>query len=387
MNAASRIKRKSDVLARQYETALRRYLQQGPATNCKPALRLGCQAVVLGLETLDLAQIHEQALMAQVLSVGAGAVRDRIIKRARAFFAEAILPMEETHRAALEANIHLGRLNQTLTRRSLDLVASSRELQKEIARRQVVEEILRQSEQRSNRLLDESRRLQEQLRLLSRRVLSVQEEERKRISRELHDVIAQMLTGINVRLATLKVEATADSAGLRKKISSTQRLVEKSVDIVHRFARELRPAVLDDLGLIPALHTFMKGFTKETGIRVSLTAFAGVEDLSNAKRTVFYRVAQEALANVARHAHASRVDVSILSLPDAVCMQIKDNGQSFDVDRILCAGKMKRMGLLGMRERVEMVGGKFKVESAPGHGTIIQAQIPFNNGVREHTGQ
>ena len=76
------------------------------------------------------------------------------------------------------------------------------------------------------------------------------------------------------------------------------------MDKVHRFARELRPAVLDDLGLIPALHSFMKSFTEETGIRVSLTAFAGVEELSNAKRTVLYRVAQEALTNVARHAHA-----------------------------------------------------------------------------------
>lgn len=351
----------------------------------QPALRLGRQAVALGLETLDLALIHEQATIVQALPIHSSAARDRISHRAGIFFTEAVLPMEETHRSALEANMHLSRLNQALNRHTLDLSASNRQLKKEIIRRKVVEETLRKSERNSSRLLEQSRRLQEQLRFLSRRILSTQEEERKRISRELHDVIAQMLTGINVRLATLKMEATANTKGLSEKISRTQRLVEKSVDIVHRFARELRPAVLDDLGLIPALHSFMKRFTKETGIRVSLTAFAGLEELSSAKRTALFRVAQEALTNVDRHAQASRVAVSIQRLPKAVRMQIKDNGKSFDAERILHAGKSKRMGLLGMRERVEMFDGSFMVESAPGRGTIIQAQIPFNNGEKEHT--
>jgi len=371
------------VLAQNYHAALRRYLKQEAAASLRPALKLGRRAVALGLETLDLALIHEQAMIVQALPIRSASGRDRIIHRAGTFFAEAILPMEETHRSALEANVHLSRLNQSLSQRTKDLAASNRQLKNEISRRRVVEETLRQSERHANRLLDQSRRLQEQLRHLSRRVLSAQEEERKRISRELHDVIAQMLTGINVRLAILKTEATADSKGLSDKISRTQRLVEKSVDIVRRFARELRPAVLDDLGLIPALHSFMKKFTKDTGIRVSLTAFAGLEELSGAKHTALYRVAQEALSNVARHAHASRVAVNIRRLPRAVCMQIKDNGKSFDAERILRVGKSKRMGMLGMRERVEMVGGRFMVESAPGQGTTIQALIPFNNGAKE----
>ena len=269
--------------------------------------------------------------------------------------------------------------------RALGLAASNRQLKKEIAKRKVVEQALRQSERNTSRLLEQSRRLQTQLRLLSRRVLSAQEEERKRISRELHDVIAQMLTGINVRLATLKIEAASNTKGLTKSISQTQRLVEKSVNIVHRFACELRPAVLDDLGLIPALHSFMKSFTEETGIRVSLAAFAGVEKLSNAKRTVLYRVAHEALTNVARHAQASRVETSIQRLPKAVCMQIKDNGKGFDLQRVLFVGRCKRLGLLGIRERVAMVGGKLTVESAPGKGTIIHTQIPVNNDAKEHS--
>ena len=131
--------------------------------------------------------------------------------------------------------------------------------------------------------------------------------------------------------------------------------------------------MLDDLGLIPALHSFMKHFRAETGIRVSLTAFAAVEQLDGDKRTVLYRVAQEALTNVARHAQASRAEVKLQKLDGAVCMTITDNGKCFQVERVLHAKKSKRLGLLGMRERVEMVGGKFTVESAPGKGTTIRA--------------
>jgi signal transduction histidine kinase len=272
-----------------------------------------------------------------------------------------------------------------LNQRTLDLVASNRELKKEIAQRRAMEESLRQSEQQSRQLLEQSRRLQEQLRHLSRQILSTQEEERKKISRELHDVIAQVLTGINVQLATLKAEAAVNTKGLTLNISRTQRMVEKSVDLVHRFARELRPAVLDDLGLIPALHSFTKSFSKKTGLHVSLRAYAGVEKLDSAKRTVLYRVAQEALTNVARHAQASRVDASIQKLPNAVCLEIKDNGKSFDVEQLLRARKNKRLGLLGMRERVEMVGGQFRIEAVPSQGTTIQAQIPFGNGNKTYT--
>ena len=377
MNSSSSIKRKSSVLARPYQAALRRYLKQGLGASLQPALRLGRQAVALGLETLDLALIHEQAMIVHALPIHSSTGRDHIIHRGGTFFAKAILPMEETHHSALEANIYLSRLNQSLKQRTLDLSVSNRQLKKEIVRRQVMEETLRESERNTSRLLEQSRRLQEQLRLLSRRVLSAQEEERKRISRELHDVIAQTLTGINVRLATLKIEATANTRGLSQKISRTQRLVERSVDIVHQFARELRPAVLDDLGLIPALHSFMKSFAKEKGLRIRLKAFAGVDKLDSVRRTVLYRVAQEALTNIARHAQAGRVEVNIHIISNAVCMDISDNGKGFEVARVLFAKRHKRMGLLGMRERVEMVGGKFTVKSVPGKGTTIRVEIPF----------
>jgi PAS domain S-box-containing protein len=257
------------------------------------------------------------------------------------------------------------------------MAASNRKLHEEIMRRQAVEASLKKSELHQRDLLAQSRLMQEQLRQLSRQVLHAQEEERRRISRELHDVIAQTLTGINLRLATLKKEAGGNPKDFDRNLTRTQLLVEKSVNIVHEFARELRPAVLDDLGLIPALHSFTKNFTAQTGIHVHLTAFAEVEKLETSQRTVLFRVAQEALTNVNRHAQASRVEVSIQKMSDGICMKIKDDGKSFGVERALQASTGKRLGLLGMRERLEMIGGTFGVESAPGKGTTIIAQIPL----------
>lgn len=374
------MKPKGTAMLRPYRAALSRYLKPGASASLLPAMKLGRRAVALGLETLDLALIHEQCVLGQMKTIGAPAARARMIQRARKFFAEAIVAMEETHRSALEANAHLSLLNQGLSQRTTDLATSNRQLKKEIVRRQTVEETLRKSELHSRRLLEHSRHLQDQLRHLSRRILLAQEEERKRISRELHDVIAQMLTGINLRLDTLKRDAAANTKGLSQKISRTQRMVEKSVDRVHRFARELRPAVLDDLGLVPALHAYLKIFAEETGVRTSLTAFQGLEKLSSAKRTVLYRVAQEALTNVTCHAEASQASVEFRRNANDVCMQIRDDGKSFDVELALRPGKKPHLGLLGMKERVEMVRGKFSIESSPGQGTVVQVRIPFHNG-------
>ena len=372
--------RKLNGLSQRYVAALRKHLKQGPQANLQPAQGLGRRAMALGLETLDLARFHEQALITLVLPRYSPGTRDAMVRRAGTFFAEAITPIEKTHRAAREANASLNQMIQTLNQRSVDLAASNRRLRQEIVQRKSVEKSLRKSKQHYGHLLEQSRQMQEQLRLLSRQLLLAQEEERKKISRELHDEIAQTLTGINVRLASLKTEAAADTKGLQQKITVTQRLVEKSVNIVHRFARELRPTLLDDLGLIPALHSFMKDFTKRTGVHIRFTASAGLEGLDSARRTVLYRVAQSALTNVAQHAQASRVKVSIRKLQDAIRMEIHDNGKSFQVERVLFAKRHKRLGLLGMRERVEMVGGSFGVESAPGKGTTIRAQIPLCNG-------
>ena len=371
-------------LSQRYRAALRTHLQQGRHASLEPARGLGGEALAAGLETLDLAKLHEQILVAEVLPACPVGRRSALIKQAGIFFAVAITPIEKTHRNAREAAVLLKKFIETLSQRTVELAASNLELSLEITQRKAAEEALRKSEHHYAQLLKQSDSLQEQLRRLSRQILSAQEEERKRISRELHDVIAQTLTGINVRLAALKKEAAINTNGLDRNIARTQRLVEKSVGIVHEFARELRPAALDDLGLIPALHSFVKLFSKRTRIHVHLKVFAGVEQLPGNQRTILYRVAQEALTNVSRHAHASRVEVSIQKVAEGICLKIADNGKSFEVERVLNARGTKRLGLLGMRERVEMVGGRFTVESVPGTGTTISALIPLGkNGVEE----
>jgi PAS domain S-box-containing protein len=266
------------------------------------------------------------------------------------------------------------------------LTVSTRALKQEIAQRQAVEAALRASEAHQRELLDQSRQAQEQLRHLSHRMLHTQEDERKRISRELHDEITQTLVGINVSLEALRQEATVNPSALRRKIVRTQRLVAKSVDIVHRFARQLRPPSLDDLGLIVSLHSLMKEFGKRSGLRVHFTTFAEVEQLSSARRTALYRIVHAALTNVAQHAAASRVTVTIQKIRNSVRMEITDNGKSFHAKQMPHRDRNKHLGLLGMRERVEMVGGKLDIDSHPDRGTTIRVQIPFGRNRASESG-
>ena len=266
---------------------------------------------------------------------------------------------------------HTGQLEKLVVRRTAELTAKNRQLE-------AFANAARRSKEQYQRLFHESQAMQRKLRQLTRQIISAQEEERKKISRELHDEVVQMLVGINVELAALGQGAAAPFPPLRKKIARIQRLVENSVNAVHRFARELRPAVLDDLGVIPALLAYSKGLAERKKLKIHLIAFAGVEALASAKRTVLFRVAQEALTNVARHANATQVHLDITAIPGAVRMEIRDNGQSFPVEKILGAKNPKRLGLVGMRERIQMVGGRLAITSKPGHGTTVRAEIPLD---------
>ena len=275
---------------------------------------------------------------------------------------------------------------ETDAQRLAVLAASNLKLEEEIVRRKSSEQALKESELRQRAMAGRAIEMQGQLRHLSRHILKAQEDERKRISRELHDEIAQTLVGINIHLEALARVAEVDPLALKRHIAGTQKAVSEAVDAVHRFARDLRPTLLDDLGLIPALHAYMKEFTERTKVRIHFTAIAGVEQLSSARRTVLYRVAQSALTNIAQHAHATKVEAVIDRVPGAIRMEIRDNGRSFDVEQVLFAKRHKRLGLIGTRERVEMVGGFFSIESVPGKGTTIRAEIPVGTLSAAKTG-
>ena len=171
----------------------------------------------------------------------------------------------------------------------------------------------------------------------------------------------------------MKKEAAINTKGLDRNIARTQRLVEKSVNIVHEFARELRPAVLDDLGLIPALHSFVKLFSKRTRIHVHLKVFAGVEQLDINRRTTLYRVAQEALTNVLKHAGRAQARVLVDYRPGAVRLEIADDGRGVN-GRATEGGH----GLVGMRERAMLIGGEVSLQGAPGKGTTVRLHVPLS---------
>jgi PAS domain S-box-containing protein len=265
-------------------------------------------------------------------------------------------------------------------RRVEALAAANEEAHQELRRREAVEASLRQSELTQRELLAESQTLHMQLRHLTHQILLAQEEERKAISRELHDEVAQILAGINVHLAVLNQEETLDRRSLRQRVMQTQRLVGHSVEVVHRYARRLRPSMLDDLGLIPALRSYIHDLPGRKGLRIRFSASSAVEALDNTRRTMLYRVAQEALTNVTRHAQATVVTVRIQTIARTVRLTVRDNGKSFKPDQLLAAPASQRLGLLGMRERVELVGGRLLIESSPGQGTVVRAEIPYHDG-------
>jgi signal transduction histidine kinase len=229
------MKRKLNALSQRYVAALKKHLKRGPHASFQPARGLGRQAVSLGLETLDVARIHEGALA----TLEASSSRDGLVKRAEIFFAEAVTPIEKSHQAALKASAHLNQVNKTLDRRTVDLAASNRSLKQSIARRKVVEEALKKSGGQSAKLLEESRRLEQHLRQLTHRILTAQEDKRKKMSHDLQDEIAQTLLGINVRLLTLKKDAAASAKGFKEDIAKTQKLVDKAGGKIKRFAREI----------------------------------------------------------------------------------------------------------------------------------------------------
>lgn len=366
-------------LPERYLAALRHHLRPRSRKASSAARRIGRTAQALGVETLDLARMHERAL--DVLQ-GRRERTGRLAALASAFFIEASAPIEQTHPAGREVRRQVRGLREALRVRTAALAAARRRLKHEVALRKRVQETRAKGARENRVLLAQSRLMQEQMRDLARRVLLAQEEERKEISRELHDEIAQTLAGINVQLASLKEAAAVNTCGLSRKIAATQRLVGRSVKAIHQFARDLRPALLDDLGLIPALRSFMRALPGRSGMRIHLTAFVGIESLDSVKRTALYRVAQEALTNVARHARASIVTLHIEKVRGAICMEVKDNGRSFRPDEILASKTNRRLGLLGMRERVEMLGGTFAIESTPGVGTTVRATIPGNHYTR-----
>ena len=251
---------------------------------------------------------------------------------------------------------------------------------RDITRRKLAAAALEQSEEHHRLLFFEAQAMQERLRDLSNRILHVQEEERKHISRELHDEVGQALTAVSVNLELLKRHGGARLETLKRKITAAQGQLQETMELVHRFARELRPAMLDDLGLLAALRSHLQRFAARTRLRVNFRGSALAEELGDDQKTVLFRVAQESLTNVAKHARARRVEVRLRKVRAGICLEVTDDGRSFQEQPQSSAKKNQRLGLLGMQERVRLVNGKFSVKPQPGRGTTIRVVLPFRGG-------
>jgi signal transduction histidine kinase len=232
-----------------------------------------------------------------------------------------------------------------------------------------------------NRQLWEEVRRKDTLRgqLLSQ-VLAAQEAERKRIARELHDEAGQVLTALLVRLRALEADAALAPA-LAPRVADLRQLAKHLFDEVHRLAVELRPGALDQLGLVGALESMVREFGARAGVRAEFEA-SGLDGarLSGEVEIAVYRVVQEALSNVARHAAASRVAVAVERRDGTLVAIVEDDGRGFDPDRALADAPPGRpcLGLFGMQERIALVHGRLTIESAPGSGTTVFAEVPLD---------
>lgn len=251
-------------------------------------------------------------------------------------------------------------LELRVEQRAAVLAQVNHELRTEIIERQRAEEQLKSS--------------LEQLRALTARVQSVREDERSNIAREIHDELGQACTAIKMDLSLIGSKLAKTQAKLRRRIESSIKLVDEMIATLRRIAQYLRPRTLDDLGLSAALEWQAQEFQNRTGIECQLTLPPGPLALDRERSTAMFRIFQESLTNVARHAHASRVEAGIALEPGQILMHVSDNGVGFDPNEV----RSKRsLGLVGMKERALLLNGSLELTAAPGAGTTLTLRIPL----------
>ena len=230
------------------------------------------------------------------------------------------------------------------------------------------------SEHRRNEA--ELRKMNAQLRELSTSLQEVREQERARISRELHDELGQKLTGLKLELSwlgsRLKEGRLADPA----KVDDMRHLLDETIASVRRLSTELRPLILDDQGLGEAVAWQAREVTKRSGLAIAVDMPAARLVHQDALATALFRIAQESMTNAVRHAHATQMTISLTADADALRLQVSDNGDGFDVDV-----KSPGIGVVSMRERAVAMGGQFSIVSAPGQGVVIAVVVPFDSAV------
>ncbi len=223
--------------------------------------------------------------------------------------------------------------------------------------------------------ITESKQMEDQLHALAARLQTVREEERTRISREIHDEFGQALTSLKFDLALLVKNIPAENISALDKAKSMKQYIDKTIHLIRRISTELRPPILDDFGLKAALEWQAQDFQNKTGILCELKS--GLKEklpMEREKSISVFRIFQEALTNVARHAAASRVTIEFHQKKNILSMQIKDNGRGITDDDIM---KKTSLGIMGMKERAFAMNGEFAIQSKPGKGTLVKFIMPL----------
>jgi two-component system sensor histidine kinase UhpB len=216
---------------------------------------------------------------------------------------------------------------------------------------------------------------------LTTRVLRAQEEERKRIARELHDDTGQQLSTLLIHLDLLAPSIPADNPPLEAGFERVRTLAQRTLDAVRALSHDLRPTILDDFGLIAALRWFGDEYTRTFGVPVTIDINRVPEErLTPEAELALFRVAQEALTNSGKYAQATQTGVTLAGEDGAVVLTVTDNGRGFDPAATTGPTRQGGLGLYGMRERVELLGGQFEIDAAPDRGTRVVAQIPLSDG-------
>ena len=238
-----------------------------------------------------------------------------------------------------------------------------------------VQRALREAGERKERRRAEEqlRQSHEQLRALSVYLQHVREEERIHIAREVHDELGQALTGLKLHLTWLCGRLPKSSRRLHERAKAMSGRIDETIQSIRRIATELRPGVLDSAGLLAALEWQARQFQEETGIRCKVQSAVRETRLDQDLNTAFFRIFQETLTNVIRHANATRVEVRFAELGDTLVLEVKDNGRGISEAEIHTT---KSIGLLGMRERASLLGGEVRLRGEPGKGTTVTVRIP-----------
>lgn len=299
--------------AKKYLDKLQGYLQDRGEDTLEDAYELGRQALAHGMGVLDLAAIHHQAILR--IMTGLNAPRDNLqgVERAGEFFVQSVTPFEMTHRAFGEANAALSRLNEAL------------------------------------------------------------EAETRRIAQALHDETGQLLAAVHM---TLDEVARGLPPSVRERLQEVRKLLDQVEAQLRGVSHELRPIALDDFGLVPALELLADGMSKRMKCPIEVEGFSG-ERLPAPIETVLYRIIHEALNNVARHAQATRASVRIERTEGGVSCSVVDNGVGFDPVEPGSASQKVGLGLVGIRERLNALGGTLHLQSGRGRGTQMRIVIPM----------